>query len=154
MPIYTISMYMKKNSPLTPFIANGIRKMAETGITNLHTKRHIVSKPNCKPLESKGRTLGLEKFASLFTFYIIGCIFSLIILVIENIHKPFSSKKKSQGAPSMQSLKKKEMMLRIDALKDTLKDAITTYHHKNSFLLETEKMEQLNMKILNLKEII
>ena len=74
--------------------------------------------------------------------------------MIENIHKPFSSKNKSQGAPSMQSLKKKEMMLRIDALKDTLKDAITTYHHKNSFLLETEKMEQLNMKILNLKEII
>ena len=154
MPIYTISMYMKKHSPLTPFIAHGIRKMAETGITNLHSKRHIVSEPNCKPLQSKGRTLGLEKFASLFTFYIIGCIVSLIILVIENIHKPFSSKKKSQVAPSMQSLKKEKMMLRIDALKYALKDAITTYHHKNSILLETEKMELLNMKIFNLKEII
>ena len=143
-------MYMKKHSPLTPFIAHGIRKMAETGITNLHTKRHIVSKPNCKSLQSKGRTLGLEKFASLFTFYIIGCIVSLIILVIENIHKPFSSKKKSQGAPSMQSLKKEEMMLKIDALKDD----IATYYHKYSILLETEKLEQLNMKILDLKEII
>ena len=147
-------MYMEKHSPLTPFIAHGIRKMAESGITNLHTKRHVVSKPNCRPLQSKGRTLGLEKFASLFTFYIIGCIVSLIILVIENIHKPFSSKKKNQSAPSTQSLKKEKMMLRIDALKDALKDAITTYHHKNSILLETEKIEQLNMKIFNLKEII
>ena len=75
MPIYTISMYMKKNSPLTPFIANGIRKMAETGITNLHTKRHIVSKPNCKPLESKGRTLGLEKFASLLLSTLLVVLF-------------------------------------------------------------------------------
>ena len=124
--------------------------MAETGITNLHSKRHIVSEPNCKPLQSKGRTLGLEKFASLFTFYIICCIVSLIILVIENIHKPFSSKKKSQGAPSMQSLKKEEMMLKIDALKDD----IATYYHKYSILFETEKLEQLNMKILDLKEII
>ena len=75
-------------------------------------------------------------------------------MVIENIHKPFSSKKKNQCAPSTQSLKKEKMMLRIDALKDALKDAITTYHHKNSILLETEKIEQLNMKIFNLKEII
>ena len=50
----------------------------------------------------------------------------------------------------MQSLKKEEMMLKIDALKD----AIATYHHKYSILLETEKLEQLNMKILDLKEII
>ena len=143
-------MYMKKQSPLTPFIAHGIKKMAESGIINLHTKRHIVSEPNCKPLRSKGRPLGLDKFASLYTFYIIACVVSLIILVIENIHKPFISKKKRQGAPSKQSLKKEEMMLKIDALKD----AIATYHHKYSILLETEKLEQLNMKILDLKEII
>ena len=81
-------MFLKKDSPLTPFIANGILKMAESGITNIHAKRHIISKPNCKPLRAKGRPLGIEKFASLFAFYSTGCILSLIILVMENIFKP------------------------------------------------------------------
>ena len=79
---------MDKGSPLTPFFANGIRKMAESGITNIHAKRHIISKPNCKPIRSKGRPLGMEKFASLFAFYSTCCIMSLIILVMENIFKP------------------------------------------------------------------
>ena len=81
-------MYMAKDSPLTPFFAHGLRKMAESGITNIHTKRHTISKPNCKPLRTKGRPLGMEKFASLFAFYSICCIISLIILVMENIFKP------------------------------------------------------------------
>ena len=79
---------MDKDSPLTPFFANGIRKMAESGITNIHAKRHIISKPNCKPLQNKGRPLGIEKFALLFAFYSSCCIISLIILVMENIFKP------------------------------------------------------------------
>ena len=81
-------MYMEKDSPLTPFIANGLRKMAESGITNIHTKRHVISKPNCKPLRTKGHPLGMAKFASLFAFYGIACILSLIILIMENIFKP------------------------------------------------------------------
>ena len=82
---------MDKDSPLTPFFANGIQKMAESGITNIHAKRHIISKPNCKPIRSKGRPLGMEKFASLFAFYSTCCIMSLIILVMENIFKPSCS---------------------------------------------------------------
>ena len=81
-------MYMEKDSTLTPFFANGVLKMAESGITNIHTKRHIISKPNCKPLQAKGRPLGMAKFASLFAFYSIACTISLIILVMENIFKP------------------------------------------------------------------
>ena len=119
-PLYTISMYMKKQSPLTPFIAHGIRKMAESGIINLHNKRHIVSEPNCKPLQSKGRPLGLEKLAFLFTFYIIGCVVSLITLVIENIHKSFSCRKKAQGIPSMQSHKNEELIRKIRDFSDEM----------------------------------
>ena len=88
---FTKSMYMKKHSLLTPFIADGIRKMTEAGIMNVLSKRHVVPEPNCKPSQAKGRPLGMEKFASLFVFYSIGCIVSLIILVIEIVIKPSSS---------------------------------------------------------------
>ena len=149
-------MYMKKQSPLTPFIAHGIRKMAESGITNLHNKRHIVSEPNCKPLRSKGRPLGLEKFASLFTFYIIACVVSLIILVIENIYKSVSSKKTTRSVPSMQSHIKEELIRKIDASKDDIMTFLDkkSLHHKDNILLTIEKIEQLNMVLLNLKEIV
>ena len=79
---------MKKNSILTPFFAHAIRKMAEAGITNNLSKRYIIPEPTCKPLQPKGRPLGMDKFASLFLFYSICCIISLIILVMENIFKP------------------------------------------------------------------
>lgn len=79
---------MQKNSHLTPFFAHAIRKLRESGITNLISKRYIPLEPNCKPLQAKGQPLGMEKFASLFAFYCIGCIISLIILVIENVLKP------------------------------------------------------------------
>jgi hypothetical protein len=148
---------MKKQSPLTPFIAHGIRKMAESGITNLHTKRHIVSEPNCKPLQSKGRPLGLEKLAFLFTFYIIGCFVSLITLVIENIYKSFSCRKKAQGIPSMQSHKKEELIRKIDAFRDDIMTFLeeNALRQKDKILLTTrqvEQIEQLNIKLLNLKE--
>ena len=88
---FTKSMYLKKHSPLTPFIADGIRKMTETGIMNVLSKRHVVPEPNCRPLQAKGRPLGMEKFAPLFVFYSIGCIVSLIILSIENVIRPSRS---------------------------------------------------------------
>ena len=158
MPLFTQSMYMEKQSPLTPFIAHGIRKMAESGITNLHTKRHIVSEPNCKPLQSKGRPLGLEKLAFLFTFYIIGCVVSLITLVIENIYKSFSCRKKAQGIPSMPSHKKKELIRKIYAFRDDIMTFLedNALHQNDNILLTTkqvEQIEQLNIKLFNLKEM-
>ena len=79
-PMFTQSYYMKKKSNLTPFIAHEIKKMKEKGITNVLTKRHIMPEPNCEPPSSKGVSLGMEKFASLFVFYINCCIVSLITL--------------------------------------------------------------------------
>ena len=54
----------------------------------LKYKRHIITKPNCKPLRATGQPLGMEKFAYLFAFYLIGLVISLILLVLENIFKP------------------------------------------------------------------
>ena len=86
---------MRKNSPLTPFIAHAIKKMAETGINDILRRRHIEPEPNCKPTRAKGNPLGMEKFASLFVLYSISCLVSLIILVMENIYKPSKSEKVS-----------------------------------------------------------
>ena len=150
MPLFTTSMYMEKQSPLTPFIAHGIRKMAESGITNLHTKRHIVSEPNCKPLQSKGRPLGLEKLAFLFTFYIIGCVVSLITLVIENIYKSFSCRKKNQGSPSMQS-HKKELRRKIDALHQAIASFLE--NNEGNIQLTTQQIQSIYILLLELKKI-
>ena len=87
-PFSIKSWFMSKTSPLSPFIANGLRKMTERGVWNNKHKRHIILKPNCKPLRATGQSLGMEKFASLFAFYIIGLTISLIILVFETIFKP------------------------------------------------------------------
>ena len=85
---FTKSMYAQKNYQLTPFIANEIIKMQERGITSILKRRNLVPEPNCKPQYAKGRPLGMDKFASLFVFYSIGCVISLIILTIENVFKP------------------------------------------------------------------
>ena len=145
-------MYMKKQSPLTPFIAHGIRKMAEAGITNLHTKRHIASEPNCKPLQSKGRPLGLEKLAFLFTFYIIGCVVSLIILVIENIHKSLSCKKNTQGSPSMPSLKKEELTRKIDVFNEDIMSFLG--NNEGEILLTAQQLQRIDILLLELKKIV
>ena len=81
-------MYAQKNYQLTPFFANEIIKMNERGITSILKRRHFVPEPNCKPQYAKGQPLGMDKFASLFVFYSIGCIISLIILLMENVFKP------------------------------------------------------------------
>ena len=92
-PLFTYSMAMKKESLLTPIFAHSIRRMTETGIINIQKKRHMVPKPNCKPVREKGKPLGMEKFASLFVFYIVGCIVSLTILALEIIFKSWFQQK-------------------------------------------------------------
>ena len=103
-------MYMKKHSPLTPFIAHGIRKMTEIGIKSALAKRHIVPEPNCQPIHAEGIPLGVEKFASLFAMYSVGCFVSLFILVMENLFKP-SRPTETNNA---------RLMIKIDAIKKEL----------------------------------
>ena len=86
--LFTRSMYVAKNSPFTKFFSHGLKKLEEAGITDKLTKKYIPSKPNCKTHRKKVSPLNMEKFASLFLFYTIGCVLSLILLVMENIFKP------------------------------------------------------------------
>ena len=80
---------MKKNSPLTPFVAHTIKKMGETGIKNNLSKRHgVTSEPNCKPIRTKGRSLGIPFFLALFVAYCICCIICVIIFILEHAFKP------------------------------------------------------------------
>ena len=82
---YTLSMFLEKHSPLTPFFSNTIIKMSETGIKDVISKKHHIKKPNCASVQETGNSLGMEKFAPLFALYIIGCIVSLLLLMIEII---------------------------------------------------------------------
>ena len=82
---YSLSMFLEKNSPLTPFVSHTIIKMSETGLTDVISKKHVIKKPNCAVIQETGNSLGMEKFAPLFALYITGCIVSLILLMIEII---------------------------------------------------------------------
>ena len=81
---FTKSMVLKKHSPLTPFFATIIMKLAEYGITDIISKR-FYRKHFCPMDQKKGKSLGMEKFAPLFTIYLAGCIMSVTILMIEII---------------------------------------------------------------------
>ena len=97
-------MYMKKNSPLTPFVSNTIMKLAETGVKNNLSKRHVISEPNCKPIRTKERPLGMHFFLSIFVAYFICCVICLIIFILEHIFKPEISRKVQK--PRLEILKK------------------------------------------------
>ena len=130
-------MYMKKNSIFTSCIANGIRKMTETGIINNLLRRHIVPEPECRPLQSKGQPLGMEKFGSLFLFYMIGCVACLVILVIENIYKPSRS----------QTLQYK-MNCKKEAISRSMKH-LEAFSNEEEVKLVLLEMQRLNDTICN-----
>lgn len=133
-PFMYLSMYMKKKSRFTPFVAYALKKMAETGIKDGLSKRHVTSEPDCKPLHSKGRPLGFSFFTSLFVVYFCVVAFCLIILIFENIVKP----KKSQRR---QKLTKE--MLRVQ-LCDKIDD----------FLTSIQKSQDINVAIDRRKAIL
>ena len=114
--LYYRTMYMKKGSQFTPFIAYEAMKLRETGIMNILLKRHIIPEPNCKPLQIKGKSIGMEKFASVFSLYSIGIVVSLIILVIEAIFK--------QSRPLSQSIQKEKDILSLETFQMELQNLV------------------------------
>ena len=98
-------MAMSRKSHLTPFIAHGLRKAAERGIIDNYSKHHIIPEPNCKPLNQEGQPLGMEKFASLFVFYLVGIAISTTIFVMEIIFKPTKNSSIWQSQKNIDKLK-------------------------------------------------
>ena len=123
-PLFTLGMYIKRNSPLPPFLAHLIRRMRETGIINVLAQRHIIPEPNCEPQQTKGRSLGLEKFASLFVFYFICCIVSVIILMLEIMYKPSRGHVSQSFASQSSPLNLKLNALHQELEKIEAKDAL------------------------------
>ena len=116
-----LSMYMKKNSPLTPFVSNALMKLSETGVKNNLSKRHVISEPNCKPIRTKGRPLGMHFFLSVFVAYFTCCIMCLIIFVLEHVFKPEISSKVQK--PRLEILKKE--------LDDKIEDLVKNIESKD-----------------------
>ena len=70
-----------------------------------------MTEPNCRPLNQEGQPIGMEKFATLFLFFITGCILSLVIYAFEIVFKP------TAPASKMQS---EEIIKNIDLLLNSL----------------------------------
>ena len=111
-------MYMKKGSEFTPFIAYEVMKLKEIGIMNVLSKRHIIPEPNCKPLQIEGKSIGMEKFASVFSLYAIGIVVSLIVLVIETVLK--------RSRPVSQSIQKEKDILSLETFQIELQNLVAS----------------------------
>ena len=109
-----VSWFMKKNSPFTPFVGKMLNKMAESGITYILTRRHLTDEPNCKPVRRKGKSLGMEKFASIFTLYLIGCFSAIVIFVVELILKPKAHPNSKQSTFSKVSVAQAAHNLKVE----------------------------------------
>ena len=136
MIFFTKSMYAQKNYQLTPFFANEIIKMHERGITSILKRRNLVPVPNCKPQYAKGRPLGMDKFASLFVFYSIGCIISLIILITENVFKP------SRNLQSHSSNNDSVINLKKEAISKAMRE-LDAYSNDQDLKLILLKMDEI-----------
>ena len=84
-PTALVSMYMKNNSILTPFIAYQILKVQESGLADISYMRHSVPEPNCKPLSIPTRSLGAQKATFLFLSLVVAYVTAIIIFGIENM---------------------------------------------------------------------
>ena len=82
--LHTGSMYMRKNSTLTPFISHEIRKLTERGVTNMLQKRYRKLDPTCKPTISTGTSMTLEKIASFFVLFFTLLLVSILIYIFES----------------------------------------------------------------------
>ena len=124
---------MKKNSPQTEFVAHSLLKIAETGIKNNLIKRHVISDSDCKPLRSKGTSLGMSFFASLFVAYSCICVLCLIILILENVFKP--------NKPKMsQNLNTK---IFIDQLRDKIDEFMQNVHKSRNIQVSFEERREI-----------
>lgn len=147
--LYTVSMYMKKKSPLTPFIWQQIREMEERGITNILYHRHRIAEPNCKPIHAKGSSLGIEKMASLFVIISFGLFSSLIIFLMEK-NSPCHKLKKlcykvcstnEKGTTSLVPISEKNILLKkIEDLTNELK----TSHNFKTDILRNQALQLLH----------
>ena len=117
--LYYRTMYMNKGSQFAPFIAHELKKLTEVGIKKALAKRHIIPQPNCKPSFTKGKSLGMEKFASFFALYSVGIVVSLIILLIEVIFKALR--------PSSQLIQKEKDDLRLQMFQKELQKLVDIY---------------------------
>ena len=138
--LFTVSMHLKKNSPLAPFIANTINRMTETGIKSSRSKRYPIPEPNCEPLYEKGHSLGMEKFGSLFALYLIGCIISLIVLWIEINFQP------SKTLPPQQYSNENELCQKIEAFRNELHKGMDLHVATNKALLLLKEAESAILK--------
>ena len=134
---------MKKNSPQTEFVAHSLLKIAETGIKNNLIKRHVISDSDCKPLRSKGTSLGLSFFTSLFVAYFCVCVLCLIILILENVFKPNNSR---MGQKTNTKILIDQLRDKIDEFMHNVhqsKDIQVSFGERREIILILEKLHAL-----------
>ena len=84
-PMLFHSMYLRKDSHLTPFITHQLIKLQEVGATHLLYLRNRIAEPNCQPIERSIRSLGMDKALFLLLALCLAYVSAVIIFGLEHV---------------------------------------------------------------------
>ena len=120
--------------------------MAEFGITDDLSKRHVKSQSNChQNKRKKGSGLNFEFFTSLFVFYLFSLMVCLVIFFFENVFKPYKSRIERRS--SLEDLKQ-ELQQKTETF---IKDITNPYNDLDILADKTLKFTNDLQAIIELK---
>ena len=76
---------MTKGLPYGIFMKNEIQKMLEFGQMDKLKEKWKFRKPDCKPMIKTGKSLSLEKSATLFLIILCGSFLALLLSILEKL---------------------------------------------------------------------
>ncbi len=83
-PLYYHSIGIRKHSPYFKMMSQGINRMRENGELNVKFNRHLDDFPNCKPLYTQVKALGIKKLAMVFVILIFSFGLAFLVFVLES----------------------------------------------------------------------
>ena len=84
-PSALLTMFMKKNSNLTPFMAYQAIRAQESGFKDISYMRNRIPEPNCKPIRIPTPSFGAQKATFLLLLLILGYAVAVLIFGAENV---------------------------------------------------------------------
>ena len=104
-----------KGSPYGIFMNQVIFEMNENGQLNKLLRKWAIPKPDCGPIHNEGIPISLEKIISLLIMSMIGIIFAIIIIIIENIIYCLYKPRKHVSIKEANNMKLQRLYLKLQS---------------------------------------
>ena len=104
-----------KGLPYGIFMKQVIFEMKENGQLNKLLTKWAIPKPDCGPIHKEGIPISLEKIISLLIISMIGIIFAIIIIIIENIIYCLYKPRKHVSIKEANNMKLQRLYLKLQS---------------------------------------